>query len=100
MQDVTQPEQAGKDRGHHPHHDQTVTIIVNGREKEVPKNDDLSFDELVALAFNPVPTGEFICFTITYRKGHGNKPEGTLAEGESVKAKEGMIFNVTATDKS
>ena len=100
MQDVRQSEQAGKDKGHHPHHDKTVTIIVNGREKEVPKNDDLTFEELVALAFNPVPTGEFICFTITYRKGHGNKPEGTLAEGESVKAKKGMIFNVTATDKS
>lgn len=80
--------------------DKTITIIVNGREKEVPKKDKLTFDELVALAFDPVPTGEFICFTITYRKGHGNKPEGTLAEGESVKPKDGMIFNVTATDKS
>lgn len=80
--------------------DKTVTIIVNGREKEVPKKDKLTFDELVALAFDPVPTGEFICFTITYRKGEGNKPEGTLAEGEYVKPKDGMIFNVTATDKS
>jgi len=80
--------------------DKTITIIVNGREKEVPKKEKLTFDELVALAFDPVPTGEFICFTITYRKGDGNKPEGTLAEGESVKLKDGMIFNVTATDKS
>lgn len=80
--------------------DKTITIIVNGREKEVPKNDDLTFDELVSLAFDDPPTGEFICFTITYRKGTGNKPEGTLPEGESVKAKDGMIFNVTATDKS
>lgn len=100
MEQTTQHENAGKDEGQHPHHDKTVTIIVNGREKEVPKNDGLTFEELVALAFDPVPTGEFICFTITYRKGHGNKPEGTLAEGESVKAKDGMIFNVTATDKS
>jgi multiubiquitin len=80
--------------------DKTITIIVNGREKEVPKNDDQSFDELVALAFDNPPTGEFICFTITYRKGQGNKPEGTLPEGESVKVKDGMVFNVTATDKS
>lgn len=100
MEQTTQHENAGKDKGQQPRHDKTVTIIVNGREKEVPKNDDLTFDELVVLAFDPVPTGEFICFTITYRKGHGNKPEGTLAEGESVKAKDGMIFNVTATDKS
>jgi|TARA_R100000501_G_C2599738_1_gene97185 hypothetical protein len=77
-----------------------ITIIVNGREKTVEKNDQISSSELVALAFNAPPTGEFICFTITYRKGHGNKPDGNLAEGESVKVKKGMIFNVTATDKS
>jgi hypothetical protein len=41
-----------------------------------------------------------ICFTITYRRGQGNKPEGTLDDGDTVKLKEGMIFNVTATDKS
>ncbi len=92
----TPNDKPGKGEGH----DKTVTIIVNGREKEVPKNDELSFDELVSLAFDNPPTGEFICFTITYRKGHGNKPEGTLPEGESVKVKDGMIFNVTATDKS
>lgn len=77
----------------------TVTIIVNGREKVVRK-DELSFDEIVALAFDPPPTGENIVFTITYRRGQGEKPEGSLVEGETVKIKKGMIFNVTATDKS
>jgi hypothetical protein len=76
-----------------------INIIVNGREKTVEKG-VLTFDQLVALAFENPPTGPFICFTITYRRGQGNKPEGTLAEGESVKIKDGMIFNVTATDKS
>src|ERR1035438_7717777 len=75
------------------------TIIVNGRKKVVAKK-QLTFDEIVALAFDPVPTGPNIMFTITYRHGpHGN-PEGTLIEGGSVKIKNGMIFNVTATDKS
>lgn len=78
---------------------QTVTVVVNGQQKTVEK-EDLTFNEVVALAFDPVPTGENTMFTITYRRGHGNKPEGTLTEGESVKAKEGMIFDVTATDKS
>jgi len=32
--------------------------------------------------------------------GHGSKPEGTLVEGDTVKVKEGMIFNVARTDKS
>jgi hypothetical protein len=80
--------------------DKTVTVIINGREQDVPKHDDLTFDALIAYAYDNPPTGEFICWTITYRKGHGNKPEGTVTEGSSVKPKEGMVFNVTYTDKS
>lgn len=75
------------------------TIIVNGRQKVVTAR-EMSFADIVALAFDPPPTGPNIVFTITYRRGEGDKPEGTLIEGESVKIKEGMIFNVTATDKS
>ncbi|HUF72862.1 MAG TPA: multiubiquitin domain-containing protein [Gammaproteobacteria bacterium] len=93
-------EHGGKGHHGHPHDDKKVTIIVNGREEEVPKNDPLTFNELIALAYNNPPTGEFIYWTITYRKGHGDKPEGTLTEGGSVKPKEGMVFNVTYTDKS
>lgn len=75
------------------------TIIVNGRKKVVSVR-RLSFDEILALAFNPIPTGENMKFTVTY--GHGPKAnhEGTLMEGQSVKIKDGMVFSVTATDKS
>ena len=76
-----------------------ITIIVNGRQKVVTTR-ELSFREIVALAFEPVPTGENILFTITYRRGPHGHAEGTLLEGTTVKIKEGMIFNVTATDKS
>lgn len=75
------------------------TIVVNGREKKVTAT-ELGEDDLVALAYENPPTGELICFTITYRRGQGNKPEGTLDDSDTVKLKEGMIFNVTATDKS
>lgn len=80
------------------HHD-GVTIVVNGREKVVTSK-ELTFEEVVALAFDKPPSGPNIMFTVTYRRAHGNKPEGALSPGESVKVKEGMIFNVTATDKS
>ncbi len=80
-------------------HKKDFTIIVNGRQKVVTAK-ELSFAEIVALAFDNPPTGPNIFFTVTYRRGDGNKPEGTLVEGETVKIKEGMIFNVTATDKS
>lgn len=89
------------DHGHggHSDHDKDITIVVNGREKIVTGK-ELSFAQLVALAFDTPPTGENIVFTITYRRGQGEKPEGSLVEGETVKIKKGMIFNVTATDKS
>jgi hypothetical protein len=86
------------ENGHHGHH-QEITIIVNGREKVVTKK-ELSFAEIIALAFETPPSGPNIVFTVTYRRGHGDKPEGTLLPGETVRIKRGMIFNVTATDKS
>ena len=76
-----------------------ITIIVNGRKKKVDTQ-ELSFDQVVALAFNPVPTGPNIMFTVTYRHGPHANPHGNLLEGSTVKIKDGMIFNVTQTDKS
>ena len=89
----------GHDHGEGDNHDKEVKIIVNGREKTV-NDKEICFVQLVKLAFDTPPTGKDICFTITYRKAAGNKHEGTLAEGECVKIKDGTIFNVTATDKS
>jgi len=88
--------QENKHEGHD--HDKEFKIIVNGREKTVTTK-ELTFDEVVALAFDNPPTGENVLFTITYRKGEGNK-EGSLVAGETVKIKDGMIFNVTPTDRS
>lgn len=90
-------EPPGKGSGGDPN---TVTIIVNTREKTVDKNKDISFEEVVNLAYdgNP-PTGENVSFTVMYRRGHGNK-DGSLAAGETVKVKDGMVFVVSATDRS
>lgn len=75
------------------------TIIVNGRKKEVSTK-TLSFDQVVALAYNPVPTDPNVKFTITYRKGPRINREGILTEEETVRIKNGMIFDVTETNKS
>lgn len=77
-----------------------VTIIVNTREKSVEKNSELSFEGVVSLAYDgSPPTGPNIEFTVLYRRGHGNK-DGSLVAGQSVKVKERMVFNVSATDRS
>ena len=78
---------------------QALTIIVNGRKREVSTR-TLSFDQIVALAFSPVPVGLTVLFTITYRRGPLENPEGTLTEGASVKVRKGMIFDVTETNRS
>lgn len=76
-----------------------VTIIINGTAKAVEK-ERMSFDEIVALAYETSPTGDGVQFTIQYTKGHSDKPKGTLVEGQSVKVKEGMEFDVTPTNRS
>ena len=82
------------------HEPKTVTIIVNGRAKPWPKNEDISFEQVVALAFPNPPSGDGIQFTVQYTRGNGHKPAGTLVEGQSVKVKDGMEFDVTQTNRS
>jgi hypothetical protein len=76
-----------------------ITIVVNARERTVT-DEELTFEELVALAFPHAPAGENVLFTVSFRSGHGDKPEGSLLAGERVKIKNGMVFVVSATDKS
>lgn len=75
------------------------TFVVNGRPREWHEN-EISFEQVVALAYPNPPEGGNIEYTVSYRRAHGNKPEGTLKAGESVKVKDGMLFDVTATDLS
>ena len=39
-------------------------------------------------------------FTVTYDDGPRENPHGSLIEGQSVKIKNGMVFNVTPTIRS
>jgi hypothetical protein len=89
-----QENQQGQAHGH----EKELTIIVNGRQKSVSQK-ELSFDEVVTLAFGP-PNYDTNVYTVTYQKGDGHKPKGTLVRGETVKVKDGMIFDVIRTDKS
>jgi len=79
--------------------DKEFWVIVNGRRKEVHTK-RLTFDEVVALAFNPPPHGDGVQITVQYTRGPEPKPTGTLVEGQSVKVRDGMEFDVTATNRS
>lgn len=77
----------------------TVTIIVNGSPQEWPKA-EITYAEVVRLEVPDFDRHPEITYSVKYRNGHGEKPEGTLAPGQSVKVKEGMIFNVSETGQS
>jgi len=80
-------------------HTKEATIIVNGRQKVVTQK-ELTYDEVVRLAFpDPNPSPDFE-YTVTYSKGDDAKKEGSLVKGDTVKVKEGMVFNVVETNKS
>jgi len=76
-----------------------INIIVNGQRKEVTET-RLSYDQVAKLAFPVPPPGQNIAYLIGYRHGPPANPKGSLLEGESVRIKDGMIFDVTPTDRS
>lgn len=76
-----------------------VTIIINGREHEVEKK-KLAFEEIIVFSFGEYNPNDNTAYTVTYSKGIDKKPKGQLVAGDEVMIKEGMIFNVSRTNKS
>lgn len=77
-----------------------TAIIVNGRPKMVAGK-EVTFDQVVKLAFENPPHGADTIFSVTYRKGgNEHRPEGVMVEGDTVKIKKGTTFNVSATNRS
>lgn len=75
-----------------------VTIFVNTIDHKV-HGFEISFEEVVQLAYS-APASPEKTYTVKYRNGTPNRPEGSLVAGGKVRIKEGMIFNVTRTNKS
>lgn len=80
-----------------PGQNKTSTVIVNGRPREVTAK-TVSYEEIVKLAFPDEPSNQDIDFTVAYANPHGK--DGTLVAGQGVHVKEGMVFNVTKTNRS
>lgn len=76
-----------------------ATIIVNGKEKLFQEK-KITFIEVIELAFDVFEDNPLICYTVDYLKGDDKNKEGMMVKGDEVKVKDGMIFDVTRTDKS
>lgn len=73
------------------------SLIVNARKK-VWLQKEISFDEVVVLAFGLVEN--IVTYTVIFKKGKNQKPSGIMVKGDKVKVKDGMVFNVTQTNRS
>lgn len=76
-----------------------VTVVVEGTPHEWPK-EQITYAEVVTLEVPNYAQHPEITYSVRYKAGHGNKPEGILTPGASVKVKEGMIFYVSETGQS
>ncbi len=77
----------------------TVTIIVNGTPHEWPKG-KITYAQVVTLDVPDYPQHPEITYSVKYKKGPHERPEGVLPPGGSVEVREDMIFNVSETGQS
>ena len=90
---LTQDEHFHSDEPHH----REFSIIVNGQKKTV-KTRRVSYEQVVKLAFDPVPQNMII--KVNYFNAAHDK-EGVLKPGQKVRIKpEGTVFCVTETGES
>ena len=77
----------------------TVTIVVEGTPHEWPE-EYISYEHVVTLDVPDYSQNPQITYTVKYKRGPRNKPEGTLSRGGTVKVVEGMVFSVSRTGQS
>lgn len=77
----------------------TVPVVVNGRTRELVAQ-EVTFEDLIGLAFPERTDLANRLFTVTFRHGPADRPEGSLVATQSIQCKSGTVFHVTATDKS
>lgn len=79
--------------------DKGFDIIINGTTHHVI-NDEISFDQVVDIAYPDGGRGPLITYTVDFYNGAGRPPEGKLTKNQKAKVKNGTVFNVTRTDRS
>lgn len=76
-----------------------VTIVVEGTPHEWP-DEYITYDQVVTLEVPDYAQNPQITYTVIYKQGTRDKPEGTLSKGGTVKVVDRMVFNVTPTGQS
>ena len=80
--------------------DKLVTIYVEGTPHEWPKDEKITYEQVVVWVFPDYSPTDGRTYTVKYKKGPNEKPEGQLVKGASVHVKDGMTFSVSRTGQS
>lgn len=81
--------------------DNPLVIIVNAEDKSLPTGTkQLSYEDVVKLAYGSYESSTNIIYTVSYSNGPEQNRKGNLVKGQSVWVQEGMVFNVSRSDKS
>jgi hypothetical protein len=79
---------------------QTFSVVINGQPKVVTAR-EVTWDQVVDLAFPGERTDANLTFIVTYEETDESKHDGTLAVGGSVHVKkEGTVFSVAKHRRS
>lgn len=81
-------------------HKHPQVIVVNTRDVEYPGK-DITFRQVVKLAFVDAVFDNQTRYTVEYSKGPEQNPKGSMTDnGKSVFVKNKMVFDVERADKS
>ena len=79
--------------------DKKTTIVVDGTADHVD-TDTVTYAQVVTFAYPDYPQNPQIIYSVIYKGGPSQNPEGTLPPGGSVYVKDGMRFSVSPTGQS
>lgn len=79
--------------------DRHVILIVNAREKEWNKK-TITFQEAVTLHYGSFDPNPKVSYSVTYKNGPRQNPEGIVSLGETLIVKNKMQFHVSRTNES
>lgn len=85
--------------------EKSVTIYVDGVKRvisqdELSVNGEITYEQVLALAPQTIPTGPFIDIEVDFTNAAGRPQDGSLHKGQSVKIQDGTVFDVQVTDRS
>ncbi len=77
----------------------TLQITVNGTPHQWTSR-EITYDEIVKLAYGTLPSNPRTYFTVSYKRGQGNGEQGKIAPGQNFKVTNNMKFYVTSSNQS